>query len=173
MKHRLMILLALGSASACAWLVSACSGSDNTTVDGGNDATTSDVATSDTGTTDTGTTDTGTNKDGAVVPDAGCTKGFNCQQCCANAYPDAAAFFEATEQQCACTTPGDCKTACGNTLCQGKQASFMCNGCLTNKDAGDCRAAAVTACLNDTQCAALAACVASCGPAPGDAGGGG
>lgn len=168
MKHRFIVLLALGSASACAWLVSACSGDTNTTDGGGNDATTNDVATNDTGTSDTGKTDTGT--DGGGGGDAACAPGPGCRNCCAGLYPDAAAGFLASEQACACTTPGDCKTACGNSLCQNKPPNGGCQACLADKDAGDCFTVAAVACLNDPNCQALAACVSSCGTAPTDAG---
>lgn len=167
MQTRFIVLLGLVSASAAAALVSACGGSDNTATDGG-DATTSDAQTSDVVGNDVANNDA--NPPGN---DAGCQKGAGCRACCANAYPDGAAFFNDTEKTCACTTPGDCKaqSVCGGSLCNGQKASAACDICLGSADAGDCFAAAVAACANNAECQQLAGCVASCGSF--DAGGGG
>ncbi len=177
MKHRFVILLALGSASACAWLVSACGGGDNTNLDGGgNDATTTDTSTTDSPVNnDAANNDAANNDGGNPNPDGGCAKGPGCRACCAAQYPDAAAFFTTTEETCACTAPGDCKTPCGNTLCKGTQppTQSQCEACLFNKDAGDCYATAVTACTANAGCQQLEQCIASCGGGPTDAGGGG
>jgi hypothetical protein len=177
MKHRFVILLALGSASACAWLVSACGGADNTNIDGGgNDATTSDTSSDSPTNNDAANNDAANNEAGNPNPDGGCAKGPGCRTCCAAQYPDAAAFFTTTEETCACTTPGDCKNQCANTLCMGKQppTQSQCEACLFNKDAGDCYAAAVSACTANAGCQQLEVCVASCGGGgPTDAGGGG
>jgi hypothetical protein len=155
----------------CVLFLFACGGSDNTNVDGGNDATTNDVA-NDTQGADTGGNETGGNDGGTdAVADSGCPQGNGCRACCAAAYPDATAAFAADEETCACTTPGDCKQPCQNTLCMGKQPSGQCTACLGNKDAGDCTAIAVAACIQSPSCQPLAQCVAQCGIQ--DAGGGG
>ena len=179
MKQRSLALLALGSASICAVVFTACGGDSNNGDSGVNDATTNDVVTNDapqnndTGPNDTGTTDGGTND--VVNIDTGCAPGPNCQQCCATANPDAAAFVRTTEEACACTTPGDCNTAqtCKNNLCAGMNVGGGCLACLLDKDAGDCRAKGVAACESDPSCQPLAQCVAQCGSAIKDAGGGG
>ena len=178
MKQRHLALLALASASVCAVVFTACGGDDtNNTDSGGNDATTNDVVGNDSPQgTDTGT-DTGGNDGGSdvVTSDSGCAPGPNCQACCIGKYPDAAAFVLANEENCACTTPGLCNTnqTCKNNLCNGGQApNANCTACLTDKDAGDCRAKAGAACIQDQACQPLAQCVIACG-APTDAGGGG
>jgi hypothetical protein len=175
MHRRLVVLLAIVSASGLAALVGACGGSDSTAVDGGNDATTQDTGTTDTGATDTGGPETSGGPD-AAGGDAACQGlgNFGCRACCAALYPDAAAFFLDQERTCACTTPGDCKgpAVCGNNLCNGQNPSGPCNNCLRNADAGGCNVVAATACLGDPSCAPLATCVADCIGAA-DAGGGG
>lgn len=45
--------------------------------------------------------------------------------------------------------------------------------CLGDKDAGDCRAKAVGACVQDQACQPLAQCVAKCASVVNDAGGDG
>ena len=176
MKQLHLALLALASASVCA-VFTACGG-DNNNGDGGNDATTNDVVGNDSPqNNDTGGNDTGTNDAGkdVVTPDGGCAPGPGCRQCCAQANPDAAAIFLAAEQTCACTTPGDCKAnnVCGQTLCKGNQASGPCYQCLNDKDSGDCFTVAAAACIQNSACQPLAACVAQCGSTVTDAGGGG
>ena len=162
MNTRLFVLFSLASASACAIFVGACSSGDTTTTDGGDDATTSDVSpTPDTGTNDTGGGDTGT------VPDASTTgpcsdAGNGCRVCCAMAFPDAAATVLASEETCACTTPGDCKQACNNSLCTGKVASGQCSQCVRNADAGNCAMTAQSACSNDPSCKPFEQCLQTC-----------
>ncbi len=176
MNTRLIVLLSLASASLCAVLVSACGGSDNTTGDGGDDATTNGDTSNDTNVNpdtsanDTGTNDTGTNDTGASGPCA--DAGFGCRQCCVGLYPDAAAILLANEETCACTTPGDCATACASSLCQAKAPNNQCSACLRNADAGNCGVSGIAACETDPQCKPLADCEIGC-PAPSfDAGGG-
>ena len=176
MNQRHLALLALASASVCAVVFTACGGDDTNNADsGGNDATTDTVATDTSPPNDTGNNDTGGNDGGTdgATGDAGCVPGPGCQLCCDQKYPDAAAAFRANEETCACTNPGMCNTnqTCKNNLCNGGAATGGCPACLADKDAGDCRAKAVTACIADPSCQPLAACVAQCGIA--DAGGGG
>ncbi len=177
MNHRIFVLGALTAGSALAVLLGACSGSDDSNVDGG-DATTNDVAVdspatndvvNDTG-NDTGTNDATTD---ASEPCNGSDAG--CRACCTALYPDAAAFLRDKEETCACTTPGDCKqqNVCGGDLCNGKKISGACTACLLDKDAGDCFAGAVAACAADPGCQPLEQCVASCPGVIADAGGGG
>lgn len=179
MNQRHLALLALASASVCAVVFTACGGDDNNNVDsGGNDATSNDVvATDTTPPNDTGGNDTGGNDGGSdVAPgDSGCVPGPGCQMCCTQKYPDAAAGFQANEETCACTNPGLCNTqqTCKQTLCGGNAPNPNCTACLADKDAGDCRAKAVTACVQDPSCQPLAACVAQCASVINDAGGGG
>jgi hypothetical protein len=179
MNQRHLALLALASASVCAVVFTACGGDDNNNGDsGGGDATTSDVVSNDspqsndTG-ADTGGNDGGSN-DGTTV-DTGCAPGPNCQACCIQKYPDAAAGVVANEVACACTNPGLCNTnqTCKNNLCNQQAASTNCTACLDDKDAGDCRAKAGAACIQDPSCQPLAQCVIGCAGGPTDAGGGG
>ena len=178
MNQRHLALLALASASVCAVVFTACGGGDdnNNGDSGGNDATTDVVANDTTPPNDTGPADTGGN-DGSDVTtvDSGCAPGPGCQMCCAQKYPDAAAAFQANEETCACTNPGLCNTnqTCKNNLCNGQAANQGCNACLVDKDAGDCRAKAVAACVQDQACQPLAGCVAQCASVITDGGGGG
>lgn len=177
MNQRHLALLALASASVCAVVFTACGGGDNTNGDGGNDATTDVVGNDSPQGNDTGT-DTGGNDAGNDVVqgnDAGCAPGPGCRQCCAQKNPDAAAIFLTAEETCACTTPGDCNTqqTCKQNLCNGGQANQNCTACLNDKDAGDCFNVAAAACIQNAACQPLAACVAQCGSAINDAGGGG
>ena len=176
MNQRLLALLAIGSTSVCAVVFTACGG-DNNNGDGGSDATTNDVANDTTPPNDTGPGDTGGNDGGkdVVTTDSGCAPGPGCQVCCLQQYPDAAASVQANVENCACTTPGDCKSnaQCGNNLCKGNPANQACNACLGDKDAGDCRAKATLACVQDPSCQPLAQCVLGCGSVVTDAGGGG
>jgi hypothetical protein len=176
MKQRHLALLALASASVCAVVFTACGGDDNNNGDSGVDATNDVVGNdspqgNDTG-TDTGGNDGGT--DGSTV-DTGCAPGPNCGACCIQKYPDAAAFVVATETNCACTNPGLCNTnqTCKNNLCNQGTANGGCTACLTDKDAGDCRAKAGQACIQDQACQPFAQCVLQCGATVTDAGGGG
>lgn len=145
-------------------LVGACGGGDNSGADGGDATTGGDVATdtstSDTAANDTGTNDTGANDTGTAGSCA--DAGFQCRQCCAGLYPDAAAFLLANEETCACMTPGDCQTECDANLCQGKAPNNQCNGCLRNAEAGACAANGLAACVMDLQCAPLAQCEQGC-----------
>jgi len=173
----LLSLLALGSATACAVVFSACGGDDTNTGDsGGNDATTNDVATDTTPPNDTGGGDTG--NDGGITDgsagDTGCAPGPNCQACCVTNNPDGAAVFLAAEQACGCTTPGLCNTnqTCKNNFCSNQAPTANCTACLNDKDSGDCRTVAATACIQNAVCQPLAQCVAACGTIT-DAGGGG
>ena len=75
-----------------------------------------------------------------------------CYQCCdpTNAFePPAQAFGE-----CACATPGVCKTACGTTYCAGQAPDAACEACLNG--ATQCEAAADAAC--GAACKAAIAC---------------
>ena len=162
MQHRFLVLACLVAASGYA---AACGGADSTDLDAGRDATTGDAS------GDGGGADVAPGND-AGPPDGACPKG--CRACCAEQYPDAAALFVTTEETCACTTPGDCKTECANTICKGIQPQGgACEACLFNKDAGGCFGVAVTTCAADTECQKFAGCVAGCGGGPTDAGGGG
>ena len=158
MNKRLVVLLSLASASFCALLVSACSGSDDTTGDGGSDATTADVS-NDTASNDTGSSDTGSNDTG---PSPCADAGSGCDQCCVIHYPDAAAMLFANFETCACTTPGDCAQQCKNDLCKGQAPSGQCLTCLRNADAGDCIASGTAACEADPQCKPYAECAMGC-----------
>ena len=173
MQHRMIILLSLVTASACAALASACGGTD-ASLDAGDDATTGDASNDAAQTIETGS-DAQTTPDATPAPDAGCTKGAGCRACCAATYPDAEAFFTSAEETCACTTPGDCKTVCANTLCTGTRpkGASPCEACVLKKDAGGCFGVAATACAGNAECQQLAGCIASCGGGPSDAGGGG
>jgi hypothetical protein len=178
MNQRLLALFALGSASLCAVVFTACGGDDTNTNDsGGGDATTNDVANDTVQNNDTGGNDTGGNDGGGndSAIDTGCAPGPGCNACCITNYPDAAAFFVATETTCACTTPGDCNTnqTCKNNLCNGQNANGACTTCLNDKDAGDCRKAAGAACVQSASCQPFAQCFGQCAAVVTDAGGGG
>jgi len=172
MQHRFLVLVSL--MAACGY-AAACGGADSTDLDGCNDATTADGANDTSPSGDSGGADVTPGND-AGIPDGGCTKGTpGCRACCAAQYPDAAALFETTEETCACTTPGDCKTECANSLCKGLQPQGQpaCEACVFNKDAGGCFGVAAQTCAADTECQKFAGCVAGCGGGPTDAGGGG
>jgi hypothetical protein len=164
MNQRLFIVLSIVSASAVAAMVGACGG-DSSTSDGGNDATTGDSGGSDATNNDSGgsdgASDSSSNDSGnnCVGSDAGC------RACCVAEHPDGAAVLVGTEIACACTTPGLCKNQCKSTVCAAtpKQANLTCSTCIADKDAGDCRTVALTACAQNADCTALAACVLSCG----------
>jgi len=90
-----------------------------------------------------------------------------CVACCQALHPDAGAFRRAVSEQCACTTPGDCKAnnKCGNTYCQGNAPSGACQTCLDDPNSGGCDDAGNAACLANPDCAAAVACVLACGDA--------
>ena len=176
MNQRHLAFLAMASASVCAVVFTACGGDDNANTDsGGNDATTNDVVGNDSPQgTDTGT-DTGSDAGSDVVAiDTGCAPGPNCQACCLQKYPDAAAFVVATEMTCGCTTPGMCNTnqTCKNNFCSGQAPSTNCTACLNDQNSGDCRNKAGQACIADQGCQPLAICVTQCAAVT-DAGDGG
>lgn len=177
MNQRHLAFLAMASASVCAVVFTACGGDDNANTDsGGNDATTNDVVGNDSPQgTDTGT-DTGGGDAGSdvVAIDTGCAPGPNCQACCLQKYPDAAAFVVATEMTCGCTTPGMCNTnqTCKNNFCSGQAPSTNCTACLNDQNSGDCRNKAGQACIADQGCQPLAICVTQCAAVT-DAGDGG
>lgn len=173
MQHRFIILVC--SIVAAGYAV-ACGGAENSDLDGGGDATTNDAANDASPPVDSGGGDVATDApaNDTGVPDSGCSKGAGCRACCAQAYPDAAALFESTEENCACTTPGDCKNECANSLCKGNQpnAQSPCEACVLSKDAGSCFETAAAACATTPECGKFAGCVAGCGNGggPGDAG---
>ena len=156
-------LLVIGTSSA--GLLAACGG-DSSNVDGGADATTSDAPSND-GASDVATNDTGTNDSGSDTgaTDGGCSPGTGCRACCAAEYPDAEAFFANLEEKCACTTPGDCSSACSATLCTGAAPDPACLKCLRDPDAGDCEKKGLGGCVASPACHPLAVCVQACGAA--------
>jgi len=82
-----------------------------------------------------------------------------CYDCCITAHESG---FNAAEQafgDCACQTPGVCKTQCSTTYCAGQQPSAACETCLNA--ATQCNTAADTACSANADCQALDACIAS------------
>jgi hypothetical protein len=173
MKNR-FVFLALVACGPAFVLAGACGGSDNSNADGGNDATMGNDAANDANTgSDTnaadGPSDASNNDTGTEAgTDSGCAGMATgaCFQCCAMEDPDASAALATQAIACACTTPGDCTTACGASLCKTKPTApdTACLKCLASPDAGDCiKNAESVACGDaDTACQAVVGCFKSC-----------
>jgi hypothetical protein len=175
MMNRSLVALVVGVSCSSALAIAACSGSS------GDDSSiiSSDATFADTSSADDsgnpipdsgGPIDTGAPIDsGTPTPDSGSCADLSdggCFRCCSADDPDAAAVIEESALACACTTPGDCKTECADTLCKRpKQAApdAKCDKCLAQTDAGGCFAKAkTTACGSSTSCDDVAACFATC-----------
>jgi hypothetical protein len=66
---------------------------------------------------------------------------------------------------CACNSPGPCKTACADSYCKGKQPQQgdACYTCLEQQGQGECGDASAQACHADPECVAFARCLAQAG----------
>jgi hypothetical protein len=168
--NRLLVALIAGLTCTSIVAIGACGGSgDDSVGPGASDATIVDGATGDSGdTTGDSASDGGSITDtGTPTPDSGscATDDGGCFKCCSAEDPDAAAALAADAIDCACTTPGDCQTACADTVCRhpAKAPDGKCSKCLVSADAGACLETAKTAaCGSSVTCDDVVTCLQSC-----------
>jgi hypothetical protein len=85
-----------------------------------------------------------------------------CFDCCDAKFPNSDTAAQKAYNDCACTTPGPCKTQCAATLCAGKDPDAACLTCLDSDPAAVCDKAYDDACDKDANCKAANTCYDAC-----------
>lgn len=131
----------------------------------------------DSGAPSTDDSGTSTDDDGGTTTtdDSTCaatTTMSDCEQCCIKVHPSGYDVYHQELIDCACTSPGDCASACANEACanQPTTSGDACEQCMTaalTQGTGSCYDGVSAACQGDVDCTALfGTCMPPCESKP-------